>query len=454
MAPRPASPHSPPHALGPTPRPTPCPLLPSPAQVRATFGCQTYESGLFYSQVADGISGFSQADTYGPTLFDYMRRGMNTPDVFSMCLSESVGALVLGGKVPDTIPAKLWIPYTGGSSYTVQLVDIQIGTRSVGCAASRYVSTIVDSGTTFMYLPPDAYRPIRDHFRLHCPWGACTARTAKGEYPDDYCYSMSLSEVDKLERFSLHMGNGVVIDFGPRQYTYELRRGVWCLGVFDNEHNGAVIGAANMRNHEVIFDREHRRVAFVPSDCGAMHSGRRASMLSGGYSLNGCAAAAKAAAQASPPPPPPPSPSPSPSPSPKPPQRPPPVPPPPPLPPPPLLSPSPLPLPPPPVPPPPVPPPPVPPPPVPPPVSTTPPPPPPVAVAPITAAPPTPSSPAAQSPLATAAGSAAPPGAPPRIQRDIVPVALLGAREREAAEARAESKWKKTLGATADESLH
>ena len=110
------------------------------------------------------------------------------------CTFRDVGALVLGGKVPDTIPAKLWIPYTGGSSYTVQLVDIQIGTRSVGCAASRYVSTIVDSGTTFMYLPPDAYRPIRDHFRLHCPWGACTSRTAKGEYPDDYCYSMSLSE--------------------------------------------------------------------------------------------------------------------------------------------------------------------------------------------------------------------------------------------------------------------
>ena len=27
-----------------------------------------------------------------------------------------------------------------------------------------------------------------------------------------------------------------------------------CLGIFDNEHNGAVIGGANMRNNEVIFD--------------------------------------------------------------------------------------------------------------------------------------------------------------------------------------------------------
>ena len=43
------------------------------APVRCTFGCQTYESGLFNSQVADGITGMSQGQSYGPTLFDYMR---------------------------------------------------------------------------------------------------------------------------------------------------------------------------------------------------------------------------------------------------------------------------------------------------------------------------------------------------------------------------------------------
>ena len=88
-----------------------------PRQVRATFGCQTYESGLFYSQVADGISGFSQADTYGPTLFDYMRQGTGAPDVFSMCLSESVGALVLGGAVPNSVPLCKELPKAAACCY-------------------------------------------------------------------------------------------------------------------------------------------------------------------------------------------------------------------------------------------------------------------------------------------------------------------------------------------------
>jgi len=94
------------------------------------------------------------------------------------------------------------------------------------------------------------------------------------------------------------MNTDDALAFGPRQYAYELRQGIWCLGVFDNEHNGAVIGAANMRHHEVVFDRGSRRVGFFPSDCAEMHANRRSSILSGGYALNGCAKGTTSAAPA------------------------------------------------------------------------------------------------------------------------------------------------------------
>ena len=110
--------------------------------------------------MADGISGFSQASTYGPTLFDYLRQATHAPNVFSMCLSEKVGGMVLGASVPADLHAN-WIPYTGGSSYVVGLADIKINGATIKCSSTRYASTIVDSGTTFMYLPPDAYRPVR-----------------------------------------------------------------------------------------------------------------------------------------------------------------------------------------------------------------------------------------------------------------------------------------------------
>ena len=119
--------------------------------VRATFGCQTYESGLFFKQVADGIAGFAPGGMYGPTLFDSLRAGQpaaassskaptsddsydspsydspsydtgqdesgsrakgykyvaaapvrsEVPNVFSICLASEVGALTLGGALSD-----------------------------------------------------------------------------------------------------------------------------------------------------------------------------------------------------------------------------------------------------------------------------------------------------------------------------------------------------------------
>ena len=39
---------------------------------------------------------------------------------------------------------------------------------------------------------------------------------------------MSEAELLTFSDYSLHFANGVTLPFGPRQYGYELRRGVWC----------------------------------------------------------------------------------------------------------------------------------------------------------------------------------------------------------------------------------
>jgi len=150
---------------------------------------------------------------------------------------------------------------------------------------------------------------VRDYFLSHCPWSdgasptACAIRVAPGEYPDDYCYTASGAEVARFKPYSLHFAGGVTLDIGPRQYMYELRSGVWCMGIFNNEHNGLVIGAAVIRDHEVVFDVESQRLAFIPSRCLELQNGTRSSVLEGGYGINGCGSA-----QEMPPPPPTPSP--------------------------------------------------------------------------------------------------------------------------------------------------
>ena len=41
-----------------------------PKEISVAFGCQTYESGLFYSQMADGILGFSPRGSFGKTMHE------------------------------------------------------------------------------------------------------------------------------------------------------------------------------------------------------------------------------------------------------------------------------------------------------------------------------------------------------------------------------------------------
>ena len=261
----------------------------------ATFGCQTYESGLFNSQVADGISGMSGSRSYGATLFDSLRAATGAPDVFSICLDKEVGAMVLGGTVRPDLQLE-WISYSGSDLYSVQLTEVRHD--GAGRLGGLIGSAIVDSGTSFMYLPPSAYAAMRDLWRSKCPWGECRTREEAGQYPDDYCYRTNADEVSRFDGLSLQFGGGVSLPMGPLDYAYELYQGVWCLGVFDNERPGGVIGALNMRHHEVIFDRQHRRIAFAPTDCKALHDGTVASALEGGYGVDGCAAPAT-----SPPPP-------------------------------------------------------------------------------------------------------------------------------------------------------
>lgn len=311
---------------------------------RMVVGCQTYETGLFKGQVADGIMGISATRSGGlasPTPIDRLVEQRRIANTFSFCLADHSGQLVLGGTVrPERMAEVQWLPMRDQKFYSLALNDMQIGGVSFGarprgggglsaarpallsagggdepgappsargkrpgasavqggiqlsapsararlppCAARTgvdrraYSATIIDTGTTFLYLPPAAHRQLKAHFTGKCPWGPCASRKYRTRYDDEFCYSMGGSEPDQFGTLSLHFdGSARPLLLTPREYTYEIKAkgplasgmAVRCLAAFDNQHNGVVLGAAVLRNHEVILDRANRRVGFVRTDC-------------------------------------------------------------------------------------------------------------------------------------------------------------------------------------------
>merc|ERR1740117_2062096 len=104
--------------------------------------------------------------------------------------------MTLGGEIPANRASGIkWIPYTGGGSYGVSVTQIKRGSNPIPGTSRDYRSTIVDSGTSFTYLPANTYNSVRDYFIGANPSGT----KVKGESSDDYCFRRPWSEIAKLD---------------------------------------------------------------------------------------------------------------------------------------------------------------------------------------------------------------------------------------------------------------
>ena len=299
---------------------------------RVAFGCLTAERGLFHSQRADGWLGLARPTSVSSKNVHAGLAG----GAFSVCLSDTKGALVLGGVVRSEMKNRpIWTPTScppraasctpGTSGHEVWLEDIRIGTTSYhpqfdpkfaeagidSPPPGQPLLASIDTGTTFTYVPSATFKGLLSYLRTHCPWaGGCSSRYEEGPYPDDLCYRASLSEINAFPKWSLIFapveddGRTVTkhvratLDVPAASYFYRLRERpfVWCLGVFDSgssPEQRVTLGAASLRHHEVIFDHMWGLVGFLPADCDKMHdhdshTGDHQSALQDGYGLQGC----------------------------------------------------------------------------------------------------------------------------------------------------------------------
>jgi hypothetical protein len=234
------------------------------------FGCQTSETGLFRTQLANGIMGMSNSED---TFVVRMKNERIIPKrIFSMCFAEGElkkdppgngGTMVLGGfdKRIHNSPVQ-WVPMasTQSSWFAVEVVDIKVAGVSLGVSSSVYQEgkgMIVDSGTTDTYLPSKI----------------ATAFKTQWEGASGYKYMNSKMQIDnrnELPIIEIVLTNGVTLSIPPTQYIEKDGNG-FTPRVYLNEHSGGVLGANAMQNFDVIFDAEEEMIGWARSDCRYNH---------------------------------------------------------------------------------------------------------------------------------------------------------------------------------------
>ncbi|KAG2449083.1 hypothetical protein HYH02_005832 [Chlamydomonas schloesseri] len=244
---------------------------------KLVFGCAQSESGLLYSQSADGVFGMgrTRASLHG----QLVAQGA-IEDVFSICLgAPKAGVLLLGNvALPADAPAPVTTPVVGdGTKYNLQVVGLLFNGQKLVAEQSWFsygMGTIWDSGTTFSYFSRNVFNSLVAAIRTHVEANSPQLVSARGPYSDDICWKGAPpQDASKLGAFfpdmELLLGGGARLARSPLHYMYPYGS-VWCLGFFDNAYSTTLLGANMMLDTVATYDGRVAQMRFTPYECSRL----------------------------------------------------------------------------------------------------------------------------------------------------------------------------------------
>lgn len=221
-------------------------------KLNMTFGCQTYETGLFRTQLEEGIMGLSnQLETIPHQL---VAQGKAKSTIFALCYRLGGGIITLGGvdrRIHHNVDTIHFAKYkSSGSWYGVIVKKVQFQIRGgdkdgqlvdIGSSFSSFQTSkgsIVDSGTTDTYLPRSMAASFMEKFKQ-----------ITGMVYNNNEQSLDSKKLESIPNivFTLQGAEAEAEDIKVTMlwsaYSEELKNGKRAFRVYLTESSGAVLGA-------------------------------------------------------------------------------------------------------------------------------------------------------------------------------------------------------------------
>lgn len=256
---------------------------------RMMIGCTENEPGLFKTQRANGITGLKSISSnffFEPNLMDIFSKSRQVvDDSFSLCHGDVGGYLTLGGfniakhVQGERVQSFRW---KAGKNYGIDIKNFYVeGEESTEILEGIDYNWMIDSGTTYIWLPQAVYNGFVRQMKLFCKKaGKC--KGMNGEF-EDKCILYSKAKNGPIEDyvntypvfyFKLGSRGEALFKLFPREwlvrYPVEGRPGQFKLcPAFRNGKRMVkyLIGNQFLKHYDFHFDRKRRVVSFVRSQC-------------------------------------------------------------------------------------------------------------------------------------------------------------------------------------------
>ncbi|KAK8945660.1 Aspartic proteinase PCS1 [Platanthera guangdongensis] len=245
---------------------------------RAVFGCGTSETGDLFNQHADGIMGLGRGEL---SIMDQLVDKGAINDSFSLCyggMDVGGGAMALGGiPLPDDMVFSRSDPVRS-PYYNIELKGMRVSGKKLDLNPRVFDGkhgTVLDSGTTFAYLPKEVFIAFRDAIMK-----TIKLKQIPGPDPNyrDICFSGAGStDVSQLSKFfpnvDMVFDNGQELQLSPENYLFRHSKvhGAYCLGFFQNGNDRTtLLGGIVARNILVTYDRRNERIGFWKTNCSEL----------------------------------------------------------------------------------------------------------------------------------------------------------------------------------------